>query len=109
MPFVFILGGANGAGKTTYYDTAVAEKIIDAFIPYLNVDVVAKKELGSHSPQNILIAEELVRTRMMQLIQNRDSFIIESNLAKAAVYDWLEQLIKKGYDLNLDFFGYRRH
>jgi predicted ABC-type ATPase len=105
MPFIHILGGANGAGKTTYYDAAIKTDEIDPLLPYLNVDIVAKKELGDYSSKNLLLAEALVRERMATLLEAHQSFIIESNLSKSSEYEWLEKLAQKGYDLKLDFLS----
>jgi predicted ABC-type ATPase len=105
MPFLHILGGANGAGKSTYYDAAVKTGEIDPGLPFLNVDNVAKIEFGGYSPKSTLAAEEVVRQRMSELLKENQSFIIESNLAKSSEYEWLEKLAKKGYDLTLDFLS----
>src|SRR5215467_15614409 len=105
MPFIFILGGANGAGKSTYYEAGIRDGFIDTNLPYLNVDLVAKNEFGSHLPQNLLKAEEFIREWMRVLISSKQNFIIESNLAKSSEYEWLEKLISHGYQLKMDFLS----
>jgi len=38
MPVLYILGGANGSGKTTWYNSQVAIGDIDPSIPFVNID-----------------------------------------------------------------------
>ena len=38
MPKLYILGGANGVGKTTWYQTGIEQKYITAELPFINVD-----------------------------------------------------------------------
>lgn len=103
MPAVYILGGANGTGKTTFYQTAVQQHFIDPHLPFLNIDLIAQKELGSYSAENIAKAELLFRDRLMELIRNGSDFMIESNLAQSRDYDWIANMIKYGYDVVLFF------
>ena len=105
MPFIHILGGANGAGKTTYYDAAIIDGSIDPSLPYINVDEVASKELGDYSEKNLLKAKVLISERMAILLEAKKSFTIERNLAKSSEYEWLEKLAQKGYELKLDFLS----
>jgi predicted ABC-type ATPase len=85
MPILHILGGANGVGKTTWYSTGVENGYIDPSLPFLNSDNV-QKELGVYNAENAIIAEEIVRNHMKDLISQKNDFMIESNLAKAADY-----------------------
>ena len=46
MPTLYILAGPNGAGKTTFYQTAIEEGFISKELPFINVDLITKDELG---------------------------------------------------------------
>jgi len=52
MPTLYILAGPNGAGKTTYYYTALNKLFINQSLPFINLDVIAKDEMGGYSAEN---------------------------------------------------------
>lgn len=104
MPILYILGGANGVGKSTWYSTGVENGYIDLSLPFLNSDNV-QKELGAYNVENSIIAEDIVRNRMKELILEKKDFMIESNLAKAADYEWINLMRKQGYQTDLIFLG----
>jgi predicted ABC-type ATPase len=68
MPTLYILAGPNGAGKTTFYQTAIEEDFISKELPFINVDLITKDELGGYSEINFARAEELYRERVGILI-----------------------------------------
>lgn len=103
MPTLYILAGPNGAGKTTYYFTAFKKLFINQHLPFINLDIIAKDEMGGYSPENFAGAEMVYRERIKNLLKNEDDFMIESNLAKNTDYEWMEKMIKRGYELILFF------
>ncbi|MDB5222585.1 MAG: hypothetical protein JWN83_1252 [Chitinophagaceae bacterium] len=103
MPILYILGGPNGAGKTTYYYTALNKLFINQQLPFVNLDVIAKDEMGGYSPENFASAEMIYRERISKLLKAGDDFMIESNLAKSSDYEWIEKMIKYGYEVILFF------
>lgn len=105
MPKLYILGGANGVGKTTWYQTGIEQKYITAELPFINVDTIVLKELGGYTPENIAKGEQLARERMSALIRENKDFMIESNLSKTSDYDWISAMRKQGYDTVLFFLG----
>lgn len=102
MPNLFVLAGPNGTGKTTYYFTAVERKLIPESLPFINVDLITR-DLGEYTAGNFARAELIARERISEKLENNLDFMIESNLAVQANYDWLENLIKKGYEIILYF------
>jgi predicted ABC-type ATPase len=102
MPTLYILAGPNGAGKTTFYNTAIEQNFIPSDLPFLNIDLITR-ELGSYSDFNFAKAEEIYRERITKLLQQGANFMIESNLAKDAEYEWIEAMIRKGYEVVLYF------
>lgn len=99
MPRLYILAGPNGAGKTTFYQTAIEEGFISKELPFINVDLITKDQLGGYSEINFVRAEELYRERVGQLILNSQDFMIESNLSKDSEYSWIEKMKQKGYEV----------
>lgn len=105
MPILYILAGPNGAGKTTWYNTAVEEEFISPLLSFINVDLITLQELGGYSEENFIKADAIARQRISNHIQKEDDFMIESNLSKTADYNWVEAMIKSGYNVILYFLG----
>ncbi|MEP7167886.1 MAG: hypothetical protein ABI855_00800 [Bacteroidota bacterium] len=99
MPTLYILAGANGTGKTTYYLTAIQQNYIDRDLPFLNVDLIAKTELGGYTSENFAHAEMIFRQRAGDLIKEKRDFMIE----RSNDYIWIENMIKHGYDAVIYF------
>ena len=104
MPVLYILAGPNGAGKTSFYDVSLEEGLIDATLPFINVDLITRNEFGSYTVENYAKADEVARLRMNDLIKNSNDLMVESNLASQNDYDWINAIIKKGYEVCLYFF-----
>ncbi len=105
MPTLYILGGANGSGKTTWYNSQVVTGDINPTIPFINIDNIVLWELGNYTPENLLLGENIAKERMSGHIERKESFMIESNLSKKADYEWIERMQRYGYDTVLYFFG----
>jgi predicted ABC-type ATPase len=105
MPTLYVLGGANGVGKTTWYQIGIENIEVNPEIPFINIDTIVLHELGGYSPENIAIGEQLARERIKLLIQERKDFMIESNLSKSSDYEWIALMRKNGYKTVLFFLG----
>jgi predicted ABC-type ATPase len=106
MPSLYILAGANGSGKTTWYTTAIEENFISSDLTFINVDIIVRKELtGGYSEENYIEAANIARQRIAHCLEKNIDFMIESNLALQADYDWIENMQKKGYQIILYFLG----
>ena len=104
MPLLHILAGPNGAGKTTFYDNAIQEGFIDAALPFVNVDLITRNELGAaYNEENFIKAELIYRHRVAELINSGSAFMIESNLAREADYEWIDNMKRRGYEIILYF------
>ncbi len=103
MPTLYILAGPNGAGKTTFYYKAIEEGFINPDLAFVNVDIIARNELGGYTEENFVKAAEIARQRMTIYLKKQEDFMIESNLAKDADYDWIESIRKAGYGVILYF------
>lgn len=105
MPVLYILGGANGCGKTTWYYDQLSKGAIDLSLPFINIDNIVLNELGSYTPENIALGEQMAKDRMSNLIDRQENFMIESNLSKSADYEWIEKMQEKGYETVLYFLA----
>ena len=105
MPTLYVLGGANGVGKTTWYQTGIENNAINLELPFINLDTIIHHELGGYTSENIAKGEQLAKERIATFIKERKDFIIESNLSKSSDYDWLELMRKNGYETVLFFLG----
>jgi predicted ABC-type ATPase len=104
MPTLFILAGPNGTGKTTFYSTAIESNLIEAELPFVNVDLITQ-QLGGYTEENFVRASEIYSERVGEHIKNKESFLIESNLADTRTYDWILLMKKNGYDVVLYFLS----
>lgn len=103
MPTLYILAGPNGTGKTTYYETAIAEKFIAPTLPFVNVDLITRDLPGGYTAENFAKADSITRYNIGVHLNAKSDFMIESNLATQKDYDWITGMIKKGYDVVLFF------
>jgi predicted ABC-type ATPase len=100
-PIVVVLGGCNGAGKTTIAQDVLLEGLhVDEF---LNADMIARGLSPFHPESVALSAGQLLLRRMDELIQARISFGVESTLAGRSLAGRLRAMVKLGYDVHLTF------
>jgi predicted ABC-type ATPase len=103
MPTLYILGGANGVGKTTFFENSIVQNFININLPFINTDNIVKEKFGSYTTENYLRAEQIVRNSIEELIADEKDFLLESNLAKQSDFDWIQLMRKKGYQIILFF------
>lgn len=86
-----MFAGPNGAGKTTLY------RVVASSVARVNGDDLRHQGLSEAA------VEEQLRAQLAQLVQNAESFVLESNLATTQDYERLRGLQKQGYRLVLSF------
>jgi predicted ABC-type ATPase len=87
MPSLYVLAGANGSGKTTWYYTAISQNFITPTLPFINVDLIVRNELvGGYTEENFASAAIIARERINDCLTKNIDFMIESNLATQADY-----------------------
>jgi len=69
MPSLFIRAGANGSGKTTFYFSAKENNFISSAVPFVNVDMIAKEELGGYSIQNFERANMITENELADILR----------------------------------------
>ena len=76
---------------------------ISILIYFVNVDIIARNELGGYTEENFVKAAEIARERIAGHLEIKQDFMIESNLAKTADYNWIDNMKKAGYEIILYF------
>ena len=102
MPNLYIIGGANGSGKTTS-----ARQILPYFLEvfeYVNADEIAAG-LSPFNPESVAIqAGRLMLERLESLVNNQVDFAFETTLATRSYARFLRNCKNQGYQINLIYF-----
>ncbi len=102
---LYIIGGCNGAGKTTASYTILPE-IFDCK-EFVNADEIARG-LSPFNPNSMAIeAGKLMLKRINELLGREESFAIETTLATRSYINLVHQAQAKGYVVTLVFFWLR--
>jgi predicted ABC-type ATPase len=98
---IFVVGGTNGVGKST-----IREELLGPSIPYINADFIAHQLKVQHAS---LMLAELARQygseQIKKYIASGESFAFENNLHEAKTFQWLEEMQKSGYRIELFYIG----
>jgi predicted ABC-type ATPase len=95
------VAGCNGAGKTTASYTILPE-ILNCR-EFVNADEIARG-LSPFQPEKVSVeAGRLMLKRMIELLQNNESFAFETTLATKYYRKTIAEAKQKGYDISLLF------
>ena len=99
---LYIIGGCNGAGKTTASFTVLPE--ILQCKEFVNADEIAKG-LSPFNPDSVAIdAGRLMLQRIEELLNRNESFSIETTLATKSYINLVHRAQNNGYRVYLIFF-----
>lgn len=102
MANVYVIGGANGSGKTT-----VAKRLLPYFLnvyEYVNADEIAAG-LSPFNPESVAIqAGRLMLERLESLKVAQSDFAFETTLAARNFARFLRDCKNLGYTINLIYF-----
>lgn len=99
---LYIIGGCNGAGKTTASYTVLPE-ILNCK-EFVNADEIARG-LSPFNPTDVAIeAGRLMLKRIEELLAREESFSIETTLATRSYLNLVRRAHAKGYRVTLLFF-----
>ncbi|MEM1158987.1 MAG: AAA family ATPase [Verrucomicrobiota bacterium] len=99
MPVLHLIGGINGAGKTTFFEDYLPNE--GHCLEFLNADMIAKG-LSPFQPEKVSFkAGRLLLERLSELAAAKESFALESTLSGLSYLKTLKQLKSEGYYLKL--------
>ncbi|MBD2292720.1 zeta toxin family protein [Anabaena sphaerica FACHB-251] len=102
MPKLYIIGGANGSGKTT-----VALQILPYFLDvfeYVNADKIAEGISPLNSEAVAIEAGRLMLQRLETLVNDKADFAFETTLAARNFARFIRKCKEQGYIINLIYF-----
>jgi predicted ABC-type ATPase len=99
---LYIIGGCNGAGKTTASYTILPE-ILDCR-EFVNADEIAYG-LSPFNPEGVAVeAGRLALMRVAELLERDETFSIETTLAARTLVKLVRRAQNQGYNVSLLFF-----
>jgi len=104
VPYLYIISGCNGAGKTTASYTILPEML--GCKEFVNSDEIAKG-ISPFNADNIAVAIEASRImykRIRELISSQKTFALETTLASRSIARLLLGAQEKGYYVTLLYF-----
>lgn len=105
MPSLYIIGGANGSGKTTA-SMSLLPNFLDCF-EYVNADAIAAA-LSPFNPESVAItAGRIMLQRLQTLSDSGTDFAFETTLAARSFATFLRSCKTKDYTINLIYFWLR--
>jgi predicted ABC-type ATPase len=101
-PQIAILGGINGAGKTSSSEPILR---IGMRIPvFVNADTIARG-LNAFNPESEAVrAGRIMLEHLRNLASQRKSFAFETTLAARTYAEWLRELRQAGYAIHLLYY-----
>ena len=99
-PTIYLIGGCNGAGKTTF-----AKEFLPTIgvVRFLNADEIARG-LSPLRPEAVAFkAGKLLLSEFRELVKRGETFALESTLSGRTYVNLLEQAKQRGYAIELHY------
>ena len=98
MPEIYVIGGCNGSGKTTF---ALNLFPTLANIDFINADIIAAR-LNPDNPDSVAIpASRIMLRNLKNLARQKRDFAFETTLAARSFAPFLRRCQTEGYRVNL--------
>lgn len=104
-PVVIVLGGINGAGKTTSSQALLADQL--AVMCFVNADMIARGLNAIRPESAALQAGRVMLTRLRELATDQADFAFETTLSGKTYLPFLRSLRENGYAVELYYFWLR--
>lgn len=105
MPELYVIGGANGSGKTTV-SLSLLPNVLGVF-EYINADAIAAG-LSPLNPESMAIrAGRLMLERLQTLANAGADFAFETTLAARTFAPFLQECKTRGYTIKVIYFWLR--
>ncbi len=101
-----VLGGINGAGKTTASRSLLANTL--HVMTFVNADVIAQGLSGFNPEAAAVRAGRIMLEQLDELAAQRVNFAFETTLAGRSYARWLDGLRVSGYEVHLFYFWLNR-
>ena len=101
-PRCIVLGGINGAGKTTSARTILAETL--RVMTFVNADVIAQGIAGFDPASANVAASRIMLERLHELAAQRADFAFETTMSGRLTANWLGTLRDSGYSVQQHYF-----
>lgn len=102
QPVASVLGGINGAAKTTASHALLADQL--ALMSFVNADTIARG-LNAFAPETVALeAGRVMLTRLRELARERADFAFETTLSGRTYLSFLESLREIGYVVEMYYF-----
>lgn len=98
-PNVLIIGGANGAGKSTISRTLLSGAFGKCH--YVNADAIARGLSAFHADEMALKAGRVMLEHLCELAADRVNFAFETTLGSRTFARWIAELKQTGYKFHL--------
>ena len=93
-PQVVIIAGPNGAGKSTLAPVLLRDTF--GLLEFVNADTISAGLSAFNAEAVALAAGRVMRARLRELADNKQSFAFESTLATRSYASWLRDLKATG-------------
>lgn len=103
MPNLYMIGGANGAGKTTFVKQVLSK--IEKSIVFINTDDIAKALDPTYSTLTFIKAGRIMLTRIKEVATSGKDFGFETTMASRGFLSFIRECKQKGYRVHMVFIS----